>query len=433
MKEAIHMKEIEFIKNIVKEANEISNQQFKIYEKDGEYDLVTNLDLDIEKFLIDKIKKEYPDFDIVSEEYNTNNQITSNCFIIDPIDGTINFANNLPLWGIQIACVKNGTTIASVISLPRLNEFYYADDTGAYLNDKPIKVQEVDIKKTLYAIDGNNKLPCKRRMRKSSSNRRNFGGVCVSMAFLASGRIHGAVFRSDKPWDYEPGLFLCKMAGAVIKSISGFHAAAMNKEYLDILEHETAKKMGVSNIFILHSLNGDTLRTWGIDVKENFGAKEIDVYMPEFPIREESTYEEFSNRLSVYLENGKLNEKSIVICHSIGNPYFIRFCYEKKYTPKNYIAVAPRCIYEAKLDRTDYIVDVMKQAIVKPEYLEYIKKNVTAFCLYSDESIGNTEEFTNFINDTNAKDIYLEYYDHFDGYHRIYKIPELNDLIDKLL
>jgi len=67
MKEAIHMKEIEFIKNIVKEANEISNQQFKIYDKDGEYDLVTNLDLKIEKFLIDKIKKEYPDFDIVSE------------------------------------------------------------------------------------------------------------------------------------------------------------------------------------------------------------------------------------------------------------------------------------------------------------------------------------------------------------------------------
>lgn len=428
------MKEIDFIKRIVKEANDITNKNFEIYNKDSEYDLVTNLDLEIEKYLIEEIKKEYPTFDIVSEEFNTHNEVTENCFIIDPIDGTINFANNLPLWGIQIACVKNGETVASIISLPRINEFYYADETGAYLNDQPIKVNVVDIKKSLYAIDGNNNLPCMQRMRKYSSNRRNFGGVCVSMAFLASGRIHGAVFRSDKPWDYEPGLFLCKMAGASIKSINGFHAAAMNQEYLDILEKETAKKKDNSNIFVLHSLNGDTLKTWGIDIKENFGAKEIDVFLPEFPIRAESTYAEFKKRLSAYLENGKLNENSIVICHSIGNPYFIRFCYENNYIPKNYVAVAPRCIYESKMDRTDYIVDVAKQALPKPEYLEYIKENLKdTYCLHSDEAIGNLDEFSRFIEDTNAIDVYLEYYDHFDGYHRIYKIPELNDIIDKLL
>lgn len=61
------------------------------------------------------------------------------------------------------------------------------------------------------------------------------------MAFVASGRIHGAVFRSNKPWDYEPGLFICKMAGASIKSIDGFHAAAMSDEFLNILELETFK------------------------------------------------------------------------------------------------------------------------------------------------------------------------------------------------
>lgn len=130
------MKEIDFLKKTVLEANKISNNPFKVRNKNSENDLVTNLDLEIEKFLIDEIGKEYPNFDIVSEEYNTNNQITDNCFIIDPIDGTINFANNLPLWGIQVACVKNGKTIVSVISLPRINEFYYADETGAYLNDE---------------------------------------------------------------------------------------------------------------------------------------------------------------------------------------------------------------------------------------------------------------------------------------------------------
>lgn len=427
-------KEIEFLKEIVLKANDISKNAFEICNKGAENDLVTNLDLEIEKFLIDEIKKEYPDFDIVSEEYNTNNQITDNCFIIDPIDGTINFANNLPLWGIQVACIRNGKTIASVISLPRMNEFYYADETGAYLNDKKISVNEVPIKNALYSIDGNNNLPCMQRMRKYSSNRRNFGGVCVSMAFVASGRIHGAVFRSNKPWDYEPGLFISKMAGASVKSNDGFHAAAMNEEFLNILELETAKKQNISNIFILHSLNGDTLRMWGMDVKEVFGQKEIDVIMPEFPIRAESKYEKFKDILEYYYENRKLNNNSIVIAHSIGNAYFVRFCKEKNFVPKSYIAVAPGAVYDYPTNRTDYIVQVKKQAVVKSEALEYVKNmNCDKYCLYSDEDDNNKEKFTRFINDINAKGMYLKYYNHFDGYHNIYKIPELNELINNLL
>ena len=77
-------------------------------------------------------------------------------------------------------------------------------------------------------------------MRAYSRNHRGLGALCVALAFVASGRLHGANFRVDTPWDYEPGLFLCKMAGAVTKNVDGFHAAAMNQEFLDILEKETA-------------------------------------------------------------------------------------------------------------------------------------------------------------------------------------------------
>lgn len=426
--------ESQFLRDVVKKANNLSTQKFDTINKGGENDLVTNLDLEIERFLIDEIKKQYPNFDIVSEEFNTNNKITENCFVIDPIDGTINFANNLPLWGIQVACIKNGKTIASVISLPRINEFYYADETGAYLNDNKISVNEVPIKKALYSIDGNNNLPSMERMRKYSSNRRNFGGVCVSMSFVASGRIHGAVFRSNKPWDYEPGLFICKMAGASVKSIDGFHAAAMNQEFLNILELETAKKQNVSNIFVLHSLNGDTLKMWGQDIKEKFGEKEIDVIMPEFPIRSESRYEKFKEILEFYINNGKLNNNSIVVAHSIGNAYFIRFCKELNYVPKVYIAVAPGAIYEYQSTRNDYIVEVKKQSYLKKDSLDYMKGILSKkYCLYSDEDDNNIEKFTRFLDDTNAEGMYLKYYNHFDGYHRIYKIPELVELINKFL
>ena len=83
---------------------------------------------------------------------------------------------------------------------------------------------------------------------------------------------------------------------------------------------------------------------------------------------------------------------------------------------------------------TDYIVEVKKQAYVKEDVFEYMKSiKSDKYCLYSDEDDNNVEKFTRFISDTNSEGIYLEYYNHFDGYHRIYKIPELNKLIDKLI
>ena len=232
--------ETEFLKKIIKEAEKISQKHFEIHQKDDKGDLVTNLDIEIEQYLISQIKEHYPGYTSVSEEFNSNNSTTDNCFIIDPIDGTVNFANGLPLWGTQIACRKNGKTIASVINLPKINEFYYADETGAYLNDIKISIKEVPIKNTLYSIVGNNAVQDTEKMRNYSKNYRNLGSISVAMAFMANGRIHGVNFRVEHPWDYEPGLFLCRMAGAKTKSIKGFHAAAMNQEFLNILEKETA-------------------------------------------------------------------------------------------------------------------------------------------------------------------------------------------------
>ena len=234
--------EIEFLKEIVHEAEQISRQKVQIHQKDAFGDLVTNLDLEIEKYLISEIRRRYPNYDIISEELNTDNEVTDNCFIIDPIDGTVNFANGIPLWGIQIACRKNGITIASVISLPVLNEFYYADETGAYLNDTKISVREVPLKNAVYTIIGKNSPQDVGKMRNHSRHHRNFGAACLAFAYVASGRIHGVNFRVEHPWDYEPGLFICQMAGAATKSTKGFHAAAMNQEFLDALEQESALK-----------------------------------------------------------------------------------------------------------------------------------------------------------------------------------------------
>lgn len=188
------------------------------------------------------------------------------------------------------------------------------------------------------------------------------------------------------------------------------------------------------NIFILHSLNGDTLSMWGKDIKDEFSQKGFNVTMPEFPIRADSKYEKFETILEKYIENGELNSNSIVIAHSIGNAYFVRFCEEKNFVPNSYIAVAPGAVYEYPSSRTDYIVEVKKQAYVKKKSLDYMKNiECEKYCLYSDEDDKNIEKFTRFIDDTNSKGIYLKNYNHFDGYHEIYKVPELNELINSLL
>lgn len=190
----------------------------------------------------------------------------------------------------------------------------------------------------------------------------------------------------------------------------------------------------MKNIFILHSLNADTVEMWGKDVKKVFEEKEIEVIMPDFPIRAESSYKKFETILETYIKSGKLNNNSIVIAHSIGNAYFVRFCKEKEYKPNAYIAVAPGAVYPYPSNRTDYIVEVKKQAYVKEDAFNYIKKlDCKKYCMYSDEEDKNIEKFTRFIEDTKSEGIYLKGYYHFDGHHNIEKVPELIELISNLL
>jgi len=188
----------------------------------------------------------------------------------------------------------------------------------------------------------------------------------------------------------------------------------------------------VKNIFILHSLNGDTLEFWGKDVKQKFDGK-VDVIMPQFPIRAESRFEKFDAILSKYLEDGQLNENSIVVCHSIANPYFVRFCRLHNFVPVNYIAVAPGAAYPYPSTRQDYTIEVKKQSNLTPEDIAFADQFKSIYMLYSDESDHNPDKFARFSKDFHTKNIYLKGYNHFDGKHNIYEIPELIELLNSLM
>ena len=229
------MKDIEFLKEVVIKASKLITDDFEVNNKDDKGDLVTTYDYEIEKFIINKVQENYPDFDIVSEELNTYNKITDNCFVIDPIDGTINFANGNPMWAIMVCMYRNGNACASVIYSPMFNEFYYADETGAYLNDKKISVKELPIDRCLYSIDCGDKDNTIKMIDKYTRHYRFYACAGLSYAYIASGKLSGYLFRKENPWDYAAGMFLAKQAGAYTHDEEGLHIAACTEELLNVL------------------------------------------------------------------------------------------------------------------------------------------------------------------------------------------------------
>ena len=205
--------DLRFLSTIIIKASELINDEFDIKEKDNEGDLVTSVDLKIEQYLISEIQRNYPEFSIISEEYNDHVKTTENCFIIDPIDGSINFANKMPLWGIQAACVRDGKICASVIYLVALDELYEADKHGAYLNGKRIEVNAYGINRGICDIEGPNKRKNQDIINKFRHTR-NINSTAVAFAWVATGRLSaGAYLKQDKIWDYVPGEFLVEQAG----------------------------------------------------------------------------------------------------------------------------------------------------------------------------------------------------------------------------
>jgi myo-inositol-1(or 4)-monophosphatase len=132
---------------ISKEAGELIrakfNTNFSFEFKSNESDLVTEVDTASEKIIVDFIKKKYPSHGIITEEEGTSLSKSEYNWVIDPIDGTTNFAHGLPIFAVSIGVQKNGETVAGVVYDIMLNLVYSAElKGGAYENDKKIKVND---------------------------------------------------------------------------------------------------------------------------------------------------------------------------------------------------------------------------------------------------------------------------------------------------
>ncbi len=200
-------------KILIRDFGEIEKLQVS---KKGPSDFVTNSDLKAEKIIIEELKKARPNYSIVSEENGIEkNNDSGNTWIIDPIDGTINFLHGIPHFAISIALRFNQEIISGLIFDPIKNEMFYAEkNNGAYLNNKRIRVSKRnELDDCLFVTGGKIKNEFDFTYRKS-------GCAALDMAYVAAGRYDGYFQKNLNLWDIAAGILMVKEAGGVLNELN---------------------------------------------------------------------------------------------------------------------------------------------------------------------------------------------------------------------
>ena len=206
------------------------NQKHEIHYK-GEINLVTEADKMSEDLIIAAISRKFPDHGILSEESPMITGAGKLRWIIDPLDGTTNYAHGYPVFCISIALENEGTIVLGVIYDPMREEMFAAvRGEGAYLNDKKLAVSRTDnISRSLLATgfpydireSKENNLDYFNSMAINVQAIRRAGAAALDLAYLAAGRFDGFWELKLKPWDTAAGCLMVEEAGGLVSNVFG--------------------------------------------------------------------------------------------------------------------------------------------------------------------------------------------------------------------
>jgi len=199
-------------KVLIRDFGEIEKLQVS---KKGPSDFVTNSDLKVEKIIIEELKKAKPNYSIISEENGIEkNKDKDNTWIIDPIDGTINFLHGIPHFAISIALKSNDEIISGLTFDPIKNEMFFAEkDGGAFFNNHRIKVSKKnELNSCLFVTGG-------KIVKEPELPYRKSGCAALDMAYVAAGRYDGYFQNDLNLWDIAAGIVLVKEAGGTLNEI----------------------------------------------------------------------------------------------------------------------------------------------------------------------------------------------------------------------
>lgn len=205
-------------------------QNLELTEKTMASDLRTKADLESEKAVLDILREAYPDYNILSEETGEINNDSEYTFYIDPLDGTNNFTLGIPNFSVGIGLMKGKKIVKGVVYQPILDQVYSAErDKGAFLNGKPIKVNDItDIEQVSlsyvvgYSTSKEYHLKMYSRQAELQMKRMLTNwSVINDFCLLASGKIEALVCWDDEVYDNIAGKIIAREAGAIITNYQG--------------------------------------------------------------------------------------------------------------------------------------------------------------------------------------------------------------------
>ena len=246
---------------ISKEAGELIRTKFRtqieVNYKSNETDLVTEVDKAAEKIILDFIRKKYPGHGILAEESGETKTNSEYKWVIDPIDGTTNFAHGLPIFSVSIGIQKNGETVIGVIYDVMQNIVYSCEKgSGAFANEMEISVSEnetlghgVLVTGFPYNISTNPEKALEKfvALTKSARGIRRLGSAAIDLCYVAKGVFDGFWEVYLHPWDMCAGMLLVEEAGGLVTDFQG------NK--IDIFSKKILASNGKIHKSILNVLN----------------------------------------------------------------------------------------------------------------------------------------------------------------------------------
>ncbi|MGD1823340.1 MAG: inositol monophosphatase family protein [Pleomorphochaeta sp.] len=231
------MKELkEFLLTIIKEAGNIALEYFnkeienKSFSKGLGVDVVSNADIEVEKYLRGIIKNRYPLHSILGEEEGLDNG-NDYKWIIDPIDGTVSFLHGQHHWGVSIALSINNEVVLGALYNPAYNYLFFAEKgKGATLNNKKINPSFVDTLDKACVCTGfcclrsqwkKNNLEIFNDVAKQVQGIRRLGSIASDIAFVACGKLDACWEMNVNLYDVAAALLIAKEAGAIVCDMEG--------------------------------------------------------------------------------------------------------------------------------------------------------------------------------------------------------------------
>ena len=216
-------------RGLMRDFVEVENLQVSLK---GPADFVTKADKRVESILFEELQKARPKFGFHMEESgDVVGEDPTSRWIIDPIDGTMNFIHGIPHFGISVALEQQGEIIAGVIYNPATNELFTGEKgRGAYLDDRRLRVSRRDDLNDAVIACG---LPHRARadhekfraelarFQDKVCGLRRFGAASLDLAFVAAGRYDGFWERGLSAWDIAAGVIIVREAGGVIGGLDG--------------------------------------------------------------------------------------------------------------------------------------------------------------------------------------------------------------------